>query len=184
MRRVRQDEHLQDVERMMKNWKEAFDMSLGDDGLWTATSYFAGAEQWHDRCVALLGEWNRNVTLRAPTQYEFSKQQRAITLASTIEPPFVNATTAFKLLNVRASNVRPMMQTASCSVVMTAYPSKMPVPTGCRLFAKSSHSAFDAASFIFCRCKALFLLPLRIGRPCRSGQTLFAALPVRPWPDG
>jgi len=59
----RQDEHLQDVEHLMENWREAFHMTLDDNGLWTASSYFADAEQYHDRYVALLREWNKNVTL-------------------------------------------------------------------------------------------------------------------------
>jgi hypothetical protein len=59
----RQDEHLQDVDALLENWKEAFGMSLGDDGLWTAATYFADAEQYHDRYVALLREWNKNVAL-------------------------------------------------------------------------------------------------------------------------
>jgi hypothetical protein len=34
-------------------------MSLNDDGLWTLAD-FADADQWHDRYVALLREWNKN----------------------------------------------------------------------------------------------------------------------------
>jgi hypothetical protein len=47
---------------MMENWKEAFNTSLGDDGLWHE-AYLADVEQYHDRYVALLREWNKNVTL-------------------------------------------------------------------------------------------------------------------------
>jgi hypothetical protein len=59
----RQDEQLRDVATLLENWREAFEMVLDADGLWTAAPYFADAEQWHDRYMALLREWNRNVTL-------------------------------------------------------------------------------------------------------------------------
>jgi DNA repair exonuclease SbcCD ATPase subunit len=59
----RQDEQLQDVDALLENWKEAFKMVLGDDGLWTVAPYFSEAEQYHDRYVALVREWNKNVAV-------------------------------------------------------------------------------------------------------------------------
>ena len=57
----RQDEQLQDTEALIENWKEAFDMTLGDDGLWQLPEFVATANQYHDKYVALLKDWNKLV---------------------------------------------------------------------------------------------------------------------------
>jgi hypothetical protein len=88
---------------------------------------------------------------RAPTQYEFSKQHRAMTLASTMNSLSANVIAALKLLNVRASNIKPTMRmsAARCSVILIGDTLKMPKPTVCRRFAKSNQLAFSSASFGF-----------------------------------
>lgn len=57
----RQDEQLQDVEAVFEGWKEAFEMTVGDDGLWSFPQFIATANQYHDKYVALLKNWNKFV---------------------------------------------------------------------------------------------------------------------------
>jgi hypothetical protein len=57
----RQDEQLQDVEQLIESWKEAFAMTQGDDGLWTASEFVKTAEDYRDRYVDLVRQWNKFV---------------------------------------------------------------------------------------------------------------------------
>jgi hypothetical protein len=57
----RQDEHQRDVDEILESWKQAFGMVLDDDGAWTWQPYITDAQQWHDRYVALLRDWNKYV---------------------------------------------------------------------------------------------------------------------------
>lgn len=49
----RQDEQLQDVEHLFENWKEAFDMTLGDSG-WELAAWVNQRDQEHADYVALV----------------------------------------------------------------------------------------------------------------------------------
>ncbi len=52
---------LQDVEALIENWKEAFAMTLGDDGVWHLDDFVNTANQHHDCYMALVKDWNKFV---------------------------------------------------------------------------------------------------------------------------
>jgi hypothetical protein len=59
----RQNEQLQDVERLIESWKEAFDMTLDENGMLSYAPWFKACEDYRDHYNALLREWNKYVAL-------------------------------------------------------------------------------------------------------------------------
>ncbi len=59
----RQDEQIQQIEALLENWREGFNMSLGDDGLRHFNQFVQDANDDHDRYVALVRKWNQHVAL-------------------------------------------------------------------------------------------------------------------------
>ena len=57
----RQDEQLQDVNELIEGWKEAFEMTLDDDGVWSFPEFIHTANNYHDQYAALLKRWNKFV---------------------------------------------------------------------------------------------------------------------------
>lgn len=54
-------ENIEDFSAMNEQWKEAFEMVMGDNGKWTWSKDFAMGSQWYDKYAALLKEWNQFV---------------------------------------------------------------------------------------------------------------------------
>jgi hypothetical protein len=51
-------EHVQDARALVESWIEAFDMELGDDGLWGFARWNADYDALHEAHTALLRRWN------------------------------------------------------------------------------------------------------------------------------
>jgi uncharacterized coiled-coil protein SlyX len=54
-------EQVQDVGDIIDSWIEAFDMELGDDGIWNFSRYDADRDAEHEAYVTLVRKWNKLV---------------------------------------------------------------------------------------------------------------------------
>jgi hypothetical protein len=58
---TRQAEAVEDSSNLIDSWIEAFDMVLGDDGLWSSAPWWATADEASQKYAALVRKWNAAV---------------------------------------------------------------------------------------------------------------------------
>lgn len=60
---TRQNEHVKDVNDMIEQWKQAFDMIQNEEGAWTFNDWVLQMDGYREKYFKLVSEWNKFVPL-------------------------------------------------------------------------------------------------------------------------
>lgn len=60
---TRQNEHVKDVNDMIEEWKQAFEMIQNDEGYWTFDNWVTEMIEWRQKYWDLLDKWNKFVVI-------------------------------------------------------------------------------------------------------------------------